>query len=153
MTITALEDEAWEHHCGAPYFAGMLDCRSMRRVLILGLVLSIVATGLVPLSTCALISARVAECAQLSDPSPCDHMDSKSGETQISRSADQSCCVISQAPLPEFQFNEVQVGPAVTIAEIQNALQVPIARAETAFVVVENSSPSSFQSLLCTFLI
>ena len=48
--------------------------------------------------------------------SPCDQMDPHSGRTQLSKGSDKSCCVISQAPLPELQFKGAEVGPAVSIA-------------------------------------
>jgi hypothetical protein len=137
----------------ATLLAGMLNWMLMRRVIIVGLVLSVVATGLVSLSTCALLSAQVAECAQVTDPSPCEHMDSHSGQTQISKGADKSCCSISQAPLPQLQYKAVEVGPAVTQTVSQQILFTPTFGPCTTLFVVEYPSPPSFQSLLCTFLI
>ncbi len=131
----------------------LLDWKLMRRVLILGLALSVVAAGLMPLSACALLCSRVAECAEATTQSPCDQMHPQSSGAQFSRGSDKSCCVTSQAPLPELQFKAAEVGPAVTIAAFQNTLAVSSARPYGTLLVVENPSPPSFQSLLCTFLI
>jgi hypothetical protein len=131
----------------------LLDWKSMRRVLILGLGLSVFTSGLMPLSVCALLSSRTAECAQATTHSPCDQMYSHSAGTQFSRGSNKSCCVTSQAPLPELQFKGVDVGTAVTMAVALNTLAVPSARPYRTRLAVENPSPPSFQSLLCTFLI
>jgi hypothetical protein len=131
----------------------LLDLESMRRVLTFGLAVSVFGASLVPLSACALLSSKTTECAEAKAQSPCDEIHPQSAGTQFSKGSDKSCCVTSQAPLPELEFNGVQVGPAVTIAAVQNTLEVPSARPEAAFLVVETSSPPCFQSLLCTFLI
>jgi hypothetical protein len=131
----------------------LLHCNLMRRVLILGLALSVFAAGLMPLSACALLSSRMAECAEAKAQSPCDEMHPHSAGTQISKGSDKSCCVISRAPFPELQFKGIEVGPAVAIPMPQLALPLPSAKPYSIFPVVEDSSPPSFQSLLCTFLI
>ena len=131
----------------------LLDWKLMRRVLIFGLAFSVFAAGLMPLSACALLSSKMAECAKATTPSPCDQMYAPSAVTQVSRGSDKSCCVASQAPLPELQLRGVEVGPAATIAISQNTLAVPSVRPYSTLLVVENPSPPSFQSLLCTFLI
>jgi len=131
----------------------LLDWKLMRRVLIFGLAFSVFAAGLMPLSACALLSSKMAECAEATTPSPCDQMYAPGAGTQLSRSSDKSCCVASQAPLPELQFKGVEVGLAVTIAVSQDTLAVPSVRPYSRVLVVENPSPPSFQSLLCTFLI
>ena len=131
----------------------LLDWKVMRRLLILGLALSVVTAGLVPLSACALFSSKMGECAEVTAQSPCDQMYPHGAGTQLSRGSDKSCCVASQAPLPELQFKGVEAGPAVTIALLQGTLAVPSARPYRTFLAVENASPPSLQSLLCTFLI
>lgn len=131
----------------------MLDWKSMRKVFILGLALSVAAAGLVPLSVCALLSSRVSECLQATAQSRCDQMHPNSARTQVARPSDNSCCIISQAPPPELQFKGTEVGPVITIAVALNILAVPNARPSSTFLVVGNPSPPSFQSLLCTFLI
>ena len=131
----------------------LLHCKLMRRVLILGLALSVFAGGLMPLSTCALFSSRMAECAEAMTQSPCHQMDPCNTGTQFFKASDKSCCFTSQAPLPELQFKAAAVGPAHTVAVTQNTFAVPSVARFNTLLLVENSSPPSFQSLLCTFLI
>jgi hypothetical protein len=144
------DTRAWLANAQGVY---LLDLELMRRVLIFGLAFSVFAAGLMPLSACALLSSRTAECAEAKTPSPCDQMYPPSAGTQLSRGSDKSCCVASQAPLPELQFKGVEVGPAVTIAVSQDTLSVPGVRPYSKLFAVDNPSPPSFQSLLCTFLI
>src|ERR1700739_1791007 len=125
----------------------------MRRVLSFGLAFSVFTVGLAPLSACGLLSSRVAECAGGNTQSSCDRVHAHSAGTQFARGSDKSCCVTPQAPLPELQFKGTEVGPAVTIAAPQNTLAIPSARPYSTRFPVENPSPPSFQSLLCTFLI
>jgi len=131
----------------------LLYLELMRRALIFGLAVSVFVAGLVPCSACALFSSTMAECAEAKTQSPCHEMHHHSARTQLCKGSDKSCCVTSRAPLPELQSNAVHVGPAVTVAEVRNSLEVPSARPETVFFVGESASPPSFQSLLCTFLI
>ena len=131
----------------------LLDLEFMRRGVIFGLAFSVFAAGLMPLSTCALFSSKMAECAEATIALPCDQMYAPSAGTQLSRGSDKSCCVASQAPLPELQFKWVEAGPAATIAVSQDTLAVPSVGPHRTLLVVGNSSPPCFQSLLCTFLI
>jgi hypothetical protein len=82
-------------------------------------------------------------------------MQSHKGEAQLSGGSDDSCCAISQAPLPEMQYKAAEVSPATTtIAVTVNMLAVPPIRpSSTLLAVVEEPSPPSLQSLFCTFLI
>ena len=48
----------------------LLDWKLMRRILILGLALSVFAAGLMPLSACALFSSKMAECAEVKRSRP-----------------------------------------------------------------------------------
>jgi hypothetical protein len=130
----------------------LLDWKSMRRALILGLALTLIAAGLVPLSPCALFSSKMAECAEVKVQSPCEQMHPHSAGALISRGSDKSCCFTSQAPLPELQFERIAVGPGVPIAVSHDTLALPSTRTYSAPLLVEASSPPSFQSLLCTFL-
>jgi hypothetical protein len=125
----------------------------MRRVLILGLALSLTAAGMVPLSACALLSSQASECKRAMAESPCDQMDSHNAATQISMGSDNSCCAISQAPAPELQYKVAEAGPAATITVTQIMLMVRSLGPSPTFSIVENPSPPSFQSLFCTFLI
>lgn len=125
----------------------------MRRILILGLALSVFDAGLVPLSACTLLSSKMEECAAATTQSRCDQMHPHSAGIQTFKGSDKSCCVASQAPLPELQFNGTEVGPLVTIAVSAHTLAIPSARLSRTPAFFKCSSPPSFQSLLCTFLI
>jgi hypothetical protein len=131
----------------------LLNWKVMRRVLILGLALIVIATGLMPLSACALLSAKMAECAEGTAQSPCDQMRPHRSEAQSFKDANKSCCVISQAPLPELQFKAIVVGPAITTARTQQILAVPSETPYNPLLFIRNPSPPSSQSFLCTFLI
>ena len=133
----------------------MLEWKPMRRLLILGLALSVFTAGLVSLSACAMLSSGAAECAQAMTQSPCGHMQQHDNKAQLSGASEKSCCAISQAPLPEMQYKTAEVSlAAATVAVTVNALAVPSIRPSSPLLaVVENPSPPSFQSLLCTFLI
>src|SRR5579864_1556172 len=125
----------------------------MRSALIFGLALSIIAAGLMPLSACALLSSKMAECAEPTPQSPCDQMHPHSSGAQSLEDSNKSCCVSSQAPLPELQLKAVVVGPAIAVAVSRNILVVPSATPYSPLPSMESLSPPSSQSLLCTFLI
>jgi hypothetical protein len=131
----------------------MLEWWLMRRLLILGIALMVFVAGLVPLSACAMLSSGATECAQEMTQSPCHQMQAHNGGAQLSGGSDSSCCAISQAPLPEMQYKAADVSPATTTTVTSNLLVVPPSSSSTTLSVVENPSPPSFQSLLCTFLI
>jgi hypothetical protein len=125
----------------------------MRRVVILGLALSVFAAGLMPLSACALISSKMAECAEGKPQSPCDQMHPQGSGTQYFKDSGKSCCVVSQAPLSELQFKAVAVGPAVTIIVVQNIFAISSTKPHSPVHFTENAAPPRLHSLLCTFLI
>lgn len=131
----------------------MLDGMQMRSILILGLALSVFVAGLAPLSACAFLSSKMAECAEVQPQSPCEQMHPHSTGAQMSRGSDKSCCFTSQAPLPERQFERVALGPAVSIVVSRDTLALPSTTTFGLPLPVKASSPPSFQSLLCTFLI
>src|SRR5580692_2912408 len=113
----------------------------MRRVLILGLALNVFAAGLMPLSVCALLSSRMAECAEETIQSPCDQMHPRSAATQFFKGSNTSCCVTSQAPLPELQFPATGIGPAVAITVSPNTVAVLSARPHSTRSSAEYPSP------------
>lgn len=131
----------------------LLKWKVMRRVLILGLALSVITAGLVPLSACALFSSKMAECAGATAQSPCDQMRPHSSEAQSFKDANKSCCVISQAPLPQLHFKTMVVGPAITTEASQQIIAAPRATPYNPLLFIANPSPPSSQSFLCTFLI
>lgn len=81
-------------------------------------------------------------------------MPSGNALTQFFTSSDRSCCVISQAPLPELQYtvaeNAVAISPVVTATVRTDSGVSP---AGALHVIVEEPSPPSLQSLLCILLI
>ena len=125
----------------------------MRIALILGLVLSVIAAGLMPLSACALLSSKMSECAAATPKSPCDQMHPHNSETQSFKNSDKSCCVVSQAPLPELQFKAPAVGPAATTDVTHQLPNVPGVARYNPQIFIANPSPPASLSLLCTFLI
>jgi hypothetical protein len=131
----------------------MLKYKSMQRAFILGLVLSLVATSLAPLTACALLSSGLAECPQTATESPCEQMHHHDAESQLSGNADKSCCAVSQAPLPELQYKTAELALAATITVTGNAHALLRTTPPITLLAVEKPSPPSFQSLFCTFLI
>src|SRR5690242_18858348 len=63
--------------------------------------MSLVGFGPVPLSACALVSSRVAECATPATMLRCKHLDVHRGSRTAIR--DTSCCKVSNAPIPTSQ--------------------------------------------------
>jgi hypothetical protein len=131
----------------------LLNCYSMRRAFILGLAFSILAAGLMPLSACALLTSKMAECAEATAQSPCDRMHPQSSGAQSFQNSSKSCCIISQAPLPELQFKELAIGPALATDIIPRLFAVSTAALYNPLLVLASPSPPASLSLLCTFLI
>jgi len=131
----------------------MLHCVRVRRILIFGLALSLVGLGPVPLSACALLSSKLAECATPQTQSQCDKMNMHESGTHFVAAPDGSCC-FAKAPLPVSQYKssdlslasarEVAPGPIGDAPHVQNMYPA---------VSVQDTSPPGLQSLLCTFLI
>jgi hypothetical protein len=131
----------------------LLNCYQMRRALILGLAFSILAVGLMPLSACALLTSKTAECAEATAQSPCDRMHPQSSGEQSFQNSSKSCCIISQAPLPELQFKALAIGPAIVTDITPQLFAVPTAALYNSLLVIASPSPPASLSLLCTFLI
>jgi hypothetical protein len=73
----------------------------VRRALIFGLAMSLAGLGMTPLSACALLTAKLAECAAPPTQSQCDKMNMDDPDVQIVKAADTSCCFLSGAPIPQ----------------------------------------------------
>jgi len=125
----------------------------MRRAFILGLAVTVIAAGLMPLSACALLTSKMAECADSSVQSPCDQMHPQPSAPQSFKNSSKSCCVAAQAPLPELQFKAVVAGPSLTTSVTPQILAVPGAALYSPLLLLADTSPPATQSLLCTFLI
>jgi hypothetical protein len=125
----------------------------MRRILIFGLVLSVVGLGPMPLSACALFSSQLAECTTPKTQSQCDGMNMDESGTQLVAASDASCCFISKAPISELQYKASDpslvaavsiLGPTGDTLRIQRLLPV---------LIVQDLSPPRLQSFLCILLI
>jgi len=127
----------------------------MRRLFILGLALSVITAGLVPLSACAMLFPSASECAQAMTQSPCGHMQRHDESAQLSGGSDNSCCAISQAPLPEMQYKAAEVSLTATAVAVTvyTLADPPVRPSSTLLAVVEHPSPPSLQSLFCILLI
>lgn len=115
--------------------------------------MSLVATSLAPLSACALLSSGLAECPQKTTELPCDQMHHHEAGTNLSGNSDKSCCVVSQAPLPELRYKTAELALAATITVTGNTHALLRTTPLITHLAVEKPSPPSFQSLFCTFLI
>lgn len=135
---------------------GWYTLGNVKRAVILGVVLSLAGLGPVPLSACALLSSRLAECATPATMSHCSHMGMHADSgTTASAAPDRSCCKLSNAPAPARQQNSPQITllPPSHI-ELLHATQEPSVILRTLpFEIAINPSPPPSQSLFCTFLI
>jgi len=132
----------------------VLNLAYMRRALIFGLALSLVGLVPVPVSACALFSARPAECATPQTESQCDQMNADASGPQLAAAPSTSCCVVSRAPLPESQTKPTEFSLSPTHAVLPDRTwDLPGSDNEGLPDVARDVSPPSLQPLLCTFLI
>src|SRR5947209_20330459 len=99
----------------------MVDSKSMRRSLIFGLALSLVGLGTGPLSACALLTSKLAECATPQTRSQCDQMNMDESGTQLVTAPDTSCCFVSKAPIPELQYKATDLSLAAPVSVLDPA--------------------------------
>jgi hypothetical protein len=131
----------------------MVDSKSVRRALIFGLALSLVGLGTGPLSACALLTSQLAECATPQTQPQCDQMNMDESGTQVVAAPDTSCCLVSKAPIPQLQSKAADLSLAAPVPVLDPAGDtLRIQRLPPVFII-EDLSPPSVQSLLCTFLI
>ena len=126
----------------------------MKRLLIYALVLGLAVTGLNPFSLCALFSSTAGDCASMETQSQCDKMDMGEHAAQSITPRSPSCCVVSQAPLPE---SKTEASKTTVKLELAAAL-APVINVENPenvhpLNVPQELSPPPLRSLLCTFLI
>jgi len=127
----------------------------VKGLLVCVLVIGLAAAGPNPLSVCALFSSIAGDCtSSVETQSPCDKMDMGEHTAQSIMTRSASCCVVSQAPLPESK-NEV----SKTSVKLEKAATLVLANEEVnsaSFRLRSQSqelSPPPLRSLLCTFLI
>jgi hypothetical protein len=107
----------------------------------------------VPLSACALLSSKLAECATPKTESRCDQMNMAESGIQLVTASDTSCCIVSRAPIPQFQSKASDVSLAARIEVLDPIDDTPRIMQLPPVLIVQDVSPPSVQSLLCTFLI
>jgi hypothetical protein len=131
----------------------MVDSKLVRRSLTFALALSLVGLGPVPLSACALLSSKLAECATPKTQSRCDQMNMDESGTQLVATSDTSCCFISKAPIPQLQYKASGLSLAAPIAIPDPTPDTPRIQRVPPALIVQDLSPPTLQSLLCTLLI
>lgn len=124
----------------------------MPRTLAMIVVLSLLGVGPVPLSACALMSAKPAECSATQTQSLCENMGSAGENFRFAAPSNASCCWV-QAPVPASKY-EVPAS-AVDIAAVRPLAVLDSPVHAVLFPVLEfvDTSPPNLQSVLCTFLI
>ena len=133
--------------------ACVVDSELVRRSLILALALSLVGPGPVPLSACALLSSKMAECATPESQSRCNHMNMDESGTRLVAASDASCCLISKAPIPQLQYKASDLSLATPVVVIDPTADAPRSQPLLPAEIVQDLSPPPLRSLLCTFLI
>jgi hypothetical protein len=131
----------------------MLILGTVRRPLIFVLALGLLGLGPVPLSACALLTSQLVECATPKTQSQCDQMNMEETGAQLISASDTSCCSISQAPIAQSQFKGSELFLAAPVAVLDPTGDSPRIQRVPPVVIVQDLSPPSVQSLLCTFLI
>lgn len=126
----------------------------MKRLLLAALALSLTGLGPVPLSFCALFSAKAAECAKPETKSECNRMDMGTTAAKISPAPSTSCCDLSRAPVPESQQKAFGVDLTAISHTVRSATEMiaPVYRVDS-YATEQDISPPLLQSFLCTFLI
>jgi hypothetical protein len=126
----------------------------VRRTAIVVLGLSLVGLGPVQLCVCALFSPRLVECETPKTQAHCDQMNMDEGGARLVAASGRLCCLVSKAPVPEAQFESPEpsliVAPAAVSGSLANTPHVEHALPD---LLVQDLSPPSLQSRLCTFLI
>jgi hypothetical protein len=131
----------------------MVNLDFVRRLLVFALALTLIGLGPVPLSACALLTSKLAECAAPKTQSRCDQMNMDENGTHLVAAPDASCCMGSQAPIPQFQSKASALSVAAPIEVLDLTGDTPRIQRLPRVLIVQDVSPPSVQSLLCTFLI
>ena len=125
----------------------------MRRSLIFALALSLAGLGAMPLSECAFLTSKLAECATPQTQSQCDNMNMNKSDAPVLKASEKSCCILSGAPIPQSQQKTFELSAALATVGLDRPIDSPRTEPLPPISVVQNPSPPSFQSLHCTFLI
>jgi hypothetical protein len=126
----------------------------MRRILSFFVALGLVGLGPLPLSACALIYSQPSECATPQTETHCERMGMDETEGPSVSPASKTCCLISEAPLPDAQHRAGNL-PAMAVSALDSSAAPVIIRLEDArpLEVLQDFSSPPIQPLLCTFLI
>ena len=132
----------------------MLQLQVVRRLFIFVLALSLAGMGSVPLSACAIVSSKMAECATPQTQSQCDQMGMDDGAATFAAPPSSSCCFLSAAPLPATlqKVSDLSVARA-PIVVLGTAWKPQETQEQRPAQIEQALSPPSLQSVLCTFLI
>jgi len=93
------------------------------------------------------------ECATPKTESRCDQMKMDESGSQLVAASDTSCCVVSKAPIPQLQSKASGLSIAARPAVLDPTGGTPLIQQLPPVLNVQDLSPPSVQSLLCTFLI
>jgi len=128
---------------------------SMRRMLILVIASSLVAAGSLSIFACMSMSFQEAACAVSTSPVCCDGMNTGKDDSRLVSSPDQACCLVSQARVPDYQFNIPDSSLTMPAAMIVGDFTIGTSSSQPSPIrtSVRDSAPPPFQPLLCTFLI
>lgn len=124
----------------------------MLRTLAIIVILSLLGLGPVPLSACALMSAKSAECSAPQTQSLCENMASPGENFHFAAPWNASCCR-TQAPVPVSKYDSPASAVDIAAARSPASLHSPIHTAVFPEFEFLDTSPPNLQSVLCTFLI
>ena len=106
-----------------------------------------------PLSLCAIFAGLPGDCAQSPHRPECEQMGMAQAAVELEAESNQSCCQVSQAPVPEAPGKVVAPQTSVKTLRPDHLVALPqpdrLAHLELPPVV----SPPDRQQLLCVFLI
>jgi len=125
----------------------------MRRLLILGLALSVAGLGPVPLSACALLTSQMAECKTPETQPTCDKMNMREDGPELVAASNGSCCFVSRAPVQQAQQKISDYSSATSITNFEPIKAESLPQGVAPAPRAQDSSPPPLRSLLCTFLI
>jgi hypothetical protein len=132
----------------------LVNYRSMRRLFILVMAVTLGGLGQVPLSASALFSSNRIGCGSPKLRLHCDEMNMDTSGPQLAASEDTSCCFVSSPPIHESTFvvsaSSFAVAHAPTVLSVGDAPPVWTVPPD---ILWHDFSPPSSQSRLCTFLI
>ena len=127
---------------------------TVRRLAIFALALSMAGLGPVPLSACAIVSSRMAECATLERQSECNQMSTHEGIMNGAGTPNGSCCSLSADPVPATRHKPFEASLADDAALfVEVTRELPNRREQRPVQIEHTLSPPPLQSLLCIFLI